>query len=112
MVTGPPLLLVISVPSSLGLGVVRALNATEGQIGTTGAAGVMVGTGVKVNVDVGGTGVLVRVGGRGVGVDVLGPLEGVQEGITKPVIVGGKVAEGIGVRVSVVIEVGVKVISL
>ena len=123
MVTSPPLLLVITVPSSLLLGFVRALIATDGQSGTIGATGVAVGIGVKVGVrvmvgvrvlvgvDVGGTGVLVRVGTR-VGVNVSGPFEGVQEGRTKPVLDGGKVGNGMGVRVSVAIEVGVKVISL
>lgn len=117
MVTGPPLLLVISVPSSLGLGFVRGLNATDGQSGAVGADGVSVGVGVKVGVkvrvgvDVGGRGVLVGVGVMD-GVAVGGAAEGVQEGRTNPVLDGGKVGEGMGVWVSVATEVGVKVISL
>ncbi|HUG34692.1 MAG TPA: hypothetical protein VMJ90_07975 [Anaerolineales bacterium] len=66
---------------------------------------------VRVGIDVGGTGLFVCVG-AGTGVDVLGPLEGVHEGITKPVLVGGNEGKGTGVRVSVAIEVGVKVISV
>ena len=45
---GFPLLLVISIPSSLGLGFVRALSETNPQIGSVGAEGV--GDGVKVSV--------------------------------------------------------------
>jgi hypothetical protein len=101
-------------PSSLVLGFVSALNDTDGQVGTVGAAGVAVGVGVdvgvkvrvdvdvgvkvRVGIDVGGMGLFVRVG-AGTGVDVLGPFEGVHEGITKPVLVGGNVGNGMGVRV-------------
>lgn len=122
MVISPPLLLVISVPISFGLGFDRAPNVIDGpQSGSVGAEGVFVGVGVgvavkvgvkvRVGVRVGGTGVRVTVGTM-VGVSVGGPAEGVHEGRTKPVLVGGKVGEGMGVLVSVVGGVGVKVISL
>ena len=115
MVTGPPLLLVISMPNSLGLGFVRLPSDTVVQSGFVGANGVGVGIGVKVGVDVGGTGVggmgeAVCVGAR-TGVKVRGARDGVHEGSTKPVLDGANVSEGTGVRVSVGMEVGVKVIS-
>ena len=117
IVTWPPLVLVISIPSSLGLGLVMALNATDEQSGSIGADGVSVGVGVRVGVDVrvgvevGGIGVRVGVGTRD-GVCVGGPAEGVHEGRTKPVLDGGKVGDGMSVWVSVAIEVGVGVTSL
>jgi len=120
MVTAPPLLLVISIPSSLVLGLVRGLNDTDEQSGSVGPEGVGVKDGVKVGVRLGvsvcegaALGATVFVGGRvRVGVNVAGPLDGVHEGSTKPVLDGDTVADGVCVRVWVDIIVGVDVIPL
>ena len=52
MVIVPPLLFVISIANSLGLGFVRALSDTAPQIGSVGAKGVGVGVSVGVSVKV------------------------------------------------------------
>jgi hypothetical protein len=104
-----PLLLVISILSSLGFGFVIALSETAPQIDSDGATDVAVGVsvfvGVKVDVNVDvkvgvKVGVVVRVF---VGVDVL---IGVNVLVGKGVFVGGFVSVGVGVTVLVGVEVG------
>lgn len=137
MVMVAPLLLVMSIPSSLAFGFVSALSDTDPHSGSIGGMGVNVGVkvgvfvDVEVNVEVGvfvRVGVLVREGvrdGRGVlvgpgvvvglGVFVrvgrgVGPGEPVEEGSTKRVLVGGTVDDGVGERVGGSTMVGVDVI--
>ena len=140
MVTGEPLVLVMSIQSSLELGWVRTPD-TSLHISSLGPEGVAVGVNVcvGVNVVVGvrvmvgvfegvavregvtvGVRVLVLVGvtvrvrvcvGSRVRVAVGGPGDGVQEGMTKLVNVGKSVGEGLTVAVWVGGEVGVNVIS-
>ena len=129
MVIGPPLLLVMSMASSLLFGLVNAPSNTDTQIGSDGAAcgtgvsvkvgdevkvkvgvGVLVGEGVKVRVGI-FVGASVLVGGRvlvGVRVNV-GPGEKVALGSTSSVLVAGTVEDGVNVRDGVRVNVGVKV---
>ena len=109
------LLLVISMPSSLGFGFVSALSDTDPQIGSDGLMGVDVGIAVFVGVKAGvavlaGAGVFV---GRFVTVAVrVGFFVGVLLGNTTCVYVGGTVGEAVRVIVGVGIRVGVDVIAL
>jgi len=125
MVMVPPLLLVMTIPSSLDGEFVNALSVTgipnALQIGSLGATGVDVGVAVIVGVEEGvNVRVTVEVGARvrvavftGVRVRVgVAVHRGVQEGSTKPVLDGGMVGDGVRVGVSVNIDVGVEVIWL
>jgi hypothetical protein len=120
MVMVDPLLLVISIPSSLAFGFVNPLNdLTEAHTDSDGLTGVGVGTTVFVDVEVA---VLVGVGvfvGRGVLVGLVfvrvavsvGFFVGVLLGSTTGVYVGGSVGEEVRVIVGVGTAVGVDVIS-
>jgi hypothetical protein len=106
----------MSIPSSLGLGVVKGLRETDEQSDCVGLVGVGVKEGVNVGVRLGvgvseETGAAVLVGRRVlVGVNGIGTLDGVHEGRTKLVLAGGTVADGVGVKVWVGMSVGVEVI--